>query len=87
MAGVVFFVAVAAADFFAGFDFPVCLVDFPAAFVDLFVVVAFADFVAFFFYPFFRGYANLHVPQHLQIPVQLPVVLTKSIQQLPVLPG
>ena len=55
-AAVAFFVA--AADFFAGFDFPACLVDCPVVFAALFVVVDVVDFAAFSFYPFFQGSVN-----------------------------
>src|SRR4030095_11551436 len=84
---VVVFFAAAVADFFVVdyLGFLACLADCPVVFVDPFVV-AVVDFAAFFFYQFFPGYASLYVPPHLQIRVQLPVVLMKSIQQLPVLP-
>ena len=73
--GVVFF----AADFFVvGHPgLPVCLVDCPVVFVELFVVAAVVDFAAFFFYPFFQGCANLYVPLHLQIQVPPPAALMK----------
>ena len=71
-AAVVFF----AADFFVvGFGFPCLAVDL--AVCSAIAVAAVVGFAAFFFYPFFQDSANLYVPPHPQIQVQLPAVLMK----------
>ena len=83
---IVFFVAVAAADFSVGFDFPAYLADCLVASVALFAAVVVVDFAAFFSYPFFQGCANLYVQLHLRIPVLPLVVSMKSLRQPRVLP-